>query len=209
MRFLVLVAAIGSTMGPMLARAAEGSSSEPAAKPPVRDLSFRASLHGYDDLDANSGGVGFGGTALYRHDLLVAGGVVEHGSALWGHRYLAIAPSVGIALPLPSWARVEILTVAGAHHYSGVGKQLFSSDPGLSGTVPFVGARLYAGTELGGRAFRFSAGFSVWTEADLFRRTETYTYRETFLVDSDETVTRQLGMSRAAFALVLGGTFGL
>lgn len=202
---------LGMVAFPAIAHAAETSAGEhdPSTSAPVRDLSFRASLGGYDDFDSRTGGFNIGGSALYRHDLLLVGGLVEHGAALFDYSYTAVAPAIGIAVPVPSWARIEVTATTGAHLYDGVGKGFLSADPGASGIVPFGGARAYAGVALGGRAFRFSAGIASWVEADVFRPTVTYTFRETFLTDTEETVTRNVGMSRAGLSLVLGGQFGL
>lgn len=200
--------AIGVMCFPASARADEKT--QPTTTPPIRELSFRGAIGGYDDIEANTGGFNFGGTALYRHDLLLAGGLVEHGSALFGYSYTAIAPAFGISLPVPSWARVEIFTTAGAHLYKGFGGGFLDPDPGASATVPFGGARLYAGVPLGGKTFAFTAGLSGWVEADVLRPSVTYTFTDSFFGTPEQvTNTRTVGTSRAGIALLLGGTFGL
>ena len=206
---LGFIGAIGVMLSPSTARAAE-EAPEKSSTPPVRELSFRGSVGGYDDIEANTGGFNFGGTALYRHDLLLAGALVEHGSALFGYQYTAIAPAAGVSLPVPSWARVEIFVTAGAHLYKGFGGGFLDPDPGASAAVPFAGSRLYAGVPLGGKAFAFTAGFSGWVEADVFRPNVTYTFTDSFFGPPEKiTNTRNVGTSRAGIALVLGGTFGI
>ena len=213
---LCLAAVAGAIVAlPSRARAAEVSQAEPvpsaaAQRPTVRELSFRAHVGGYDDVEKNSGGFNLGGSALYRHGYFIGGGLVEHGSALFDYQYTAVAPVLGIAMPVPAWARVELLMTAGAHVYDGIGKGfILSNDPGASATVPFAGLRGYAGVPLGGKAFAFTAGVGGWVESDVFRPNVTYTFRESLFTPHDETVTRSVGTSRAGLALLLGGTFGI
>jgi hypothetical protein len=165
--------------------------------------------------DSHSGGFALQAEALHRRGLLALGLVGDYGTAVFTpYRYWGGGAGAGISLPTPSWLRVDLLGVAGAHHYHGVGSLtglVFAMpfapiDPGVSATLPYTGAHLDAAFELGSTA-RFVLGVKALLDRDLGSVTKTSTTSTLFA--TPEAATHQIGGTRAAALLTLGGSFEL
>jgi hypothetical protein len=117
---------------------------------------------------------------------------------------------VGVFLDGPRSLRLGVAATGGLHTYSGVGKGfILSSDPGASGAAPFVGARVLAGAELGGKA-RFHIGAMLGVDDDLTRTSKTYTFTESaWTTPHAATATHTIGDLRATAMLTLGAAFDL
>jgi hypothetical protein len=101
--------------------------------------------------------------------------------------------------------------VGGIHSYSGVGAGFIgSSDPGASGTTAFVGARVFAGAEVGNKT-RFHFGLQLSADDDLSRTRTPYTFEQTAFVATarTETASHTVGTFRLGAMLALGTAFDL
>jgi hypothetical protein len=198
---------------PSMASAADVVAAPENGKPEAevpQDISLRAGLGVFANLDSKDAGGHVFGTVLYRRGLFLAGATGGFGGAVWGFNYTTGAATSGVALPVPSWARVEILGLGGVHVYDNVGRAFLSADPGVSGTLPFVGARAHLGVALGGRGARIGLGLEPFLETDIGRQSKTTTFPMLFNVPgTNETVTHTVGAARAGVMLALGGTFGM
>jgi hypothetical protein len=184
---------------------------EPPAEP-ATDLSARAATGIFGTSEDHVGGL-VGAEVLVRRGWVVVGGMTALSAALFEFRDVAVGPELGIALRLPHWARVEVLGFGGARHYSRFGRDfLFGDNPGVSGTLPFVGLQTHLGVELGKPQARFSLGLRSFVDTDLGRLSKTHTYEETGWFTngtSDVTKTDRIGLARAGLTLAIGGSFGL
>ena len=186
--------------------------SEPAPAPnavPARDVVVVA--HG-GAFAGTMGGVVVGATGLARFGLFQAGGLVEGGTSIFSGSYVAVAAASGLAVRTPSGFRLDLLGVAGDHHYTAVGAGLLTTDPGAHGDTPFVGARLGLSYGFGVGATRFDVGAWGLVEDDLTRSTQTYSFAEQSWFGGGtfpRTVTHTVGGYRAGAALRLGAAFDL
>ncbi|MBS2016664.1 MAG: hypothetical protein JST00_27520 [Deltaproteobacteria bacterium] len=173
----------------------------------------------HDDLlvVATAGGMGDGGdvggslgvVALRQSGWLGYGATFDYGGKLFDYEVVGVAPMIGLFLDTPRWARVGLAATAGVHAYSGVGKGLFTRDPGASGTTGFVGARLFLGGEVGGAA-RLHVGMQLSAEEDLARLQRSYTFEGGgFGAPRLESTTHTIGAFRYGALLALGGAFDL
>jgi hypothetical protein len=185
----------------------EPDAPEPRAKS-HDDLLLTAGLGGFGD-DHKTGGV-LSFTALRQKGLLGYGATFEYGSAFLDYTSVTAAPIVGIFVDGPSYLRLGLAAAGGIHHYEGVdGAFIFSSDPGASGTTPFIGARAIAGAEFGGKA-RFHLGLQLSLDDDLTRTRTPYTYEEkVWSSPYSVTTSHTVGSLRVGAMLALGTAFDL
>jgi len=117
---------------------------------------------------------------------------------------------VGLFVDAPRSLRLGIAATGGIHTYSGVGGGFISSsDPGASGIVPFLGARLFAGAEVGNKA-RFHIGLQLSADDDLTRLHRTYTFEENaFSAPHQATASPTVGSFRFGAMIALGTAFDL
>jgi hypothetical protein len=199
----------------LLSTASTAHASEP--EPDVVDKPQRAESH--DDL-LLTGGVGAfegsghaGGvlslTGLRQKGLLGYGATFEYGAAIFDYSSITAAPMIGLFADGPRWVRFGIAAAGGIHHYEGVGRGFLSSDPGASGTAPFLGMRAFLGAEVGGKA-RFHIGLQLALDDDLTRTRDAYTYTESdWTSPHPETTAHTVGTRRFAGMLALGTAFDL
>ena len=116
------VVAISSIAGSVHADTNDGANQPPLTQEKARDLSVRA---GPGVFVGPTPGVTLELEGLGRSGIFVAGVLGTIGSAAFDYTYLAIGPTGGISLPLPRWARVDILGTIGVHSYTHVGKGSF------------------------------------------------------------------------------------
>jgi hypothetical protein len=186
---------------------------QPAAPPatPHDDLLLTASAGAFGGA-SSAGGVVVGLTVLRQKGLLGYGALFEAGTLLFDYETMTAAPMVGVFLDGPRSLRLGVAATGGLHTYSGVGKGFLSSDPGASGAAPFVGARLLAGAELGGKA-RFHIGALLGLDDDLTRTSKTYAFTESswtsLVTPHAATATHRIGDLRATAMLTLGTAFDL
>ena len=179
------------------------------------DLLFTAGVGAFHDVENAVGGGGLSLTALRQKGWLGYGATFEYGGAVLDYTSVTAAPMVGLFLDSPRYLRLGFAAVGGIHHYSGVnGGFILSRDPGASGTTAFLGARVLAGVELGGKS-RFHIGVQLSADDDLSRSRKTYAFEEsTFRFGGDastttETATHTVGTFRYGGMLVLGTAFDL
>lgn len=123
----------------------------------------------HDDQRPINIGAGFGGLVSLRYkSMVLAPSVTWHGEFITGdHRDLRIG--AGASLPLPRFARMEILGVGGVHEYYRFGDGFFHS--GARGTRPFLGIWLGASAVV----FRhLVAGAWFFYEGDVSREEAPY-----------------------------------
>lgn len=124
-------------------------------------------------LGETSGGLAASVTALHRVHFLELG-VEAYGAAAFS----AIGSLGGLAgVHLGSRFSMSALLSGGVHHYGGVGAGLLSDDPGVSGSVPYLGGRLLLGYSFG-KQRRYFIGLSGSVEEDLERQRKSVTYVE-------------------------------
>lgn len=201
--------AIAATTAP--ARASDAPDPDapvPPAKDSHDDLLLTAGLGGFGDAHKVGGLLSF--TALRQKGLLGYGATFEYGSAFLDYTTVTAAPIVGIFVDGPRSVRLGLAAAGGVHHYEGVdGAFLFSSDPGASGTTPFIGARALVGAEIGGKA-RFHIGLQLSADDDLTRTRTPYTYQESsWTTPHPETTAHTVGALRFGAMLALGTAFDL
>lgn len=189
--------------------AAESASAATAER--ATSISLRAAP-GLFYTSTQYGGVQIGVEALVTHGWVVAGGAAKLSSEVFGFDDVAVGPELGVSIPVPQWARVEVLGVGGARHYSGVGRGFLTANPGVDGTLPFIGLQTHLGLELGKPAARFTLGLRPFIETDIGRLTKTHSFQESELLSTnthEETRSEQIGLTRAGVSLAIGGAFGL
>jgi hypothetical protein len=192
---------------------AGGPAAEQPASSPLDtahdDLLLAASAGAFGGASNRGGGV-LGVTVLRQKGVLGYGALFEAGSSLFEYTTMTAAPMVGVFLDGPRSLRLGVAATGGLHTYSGVGKGFISSsDPGASGAAPFVGARVLAGAELGGKA-RFHIGVLLGVDDDLTRTSKTYTFTESaWTTPHAATATHTIGDLRATAMLTLGTAFDL
>ncbi|MDB4934697.1 MAG: hypothetical protein JWP87_1669 [Labilithrix sp.] len=150
-------------------------------------------------------------TGLRQKGWLGYGATFEYSGAVFDYTSVTAAPMVGVFVDAPRWARVGVAAVGGIHSYSGVGAGFIgSSDPGASGTTAFVGARLFAGAEVGNKT-RFHFGLQLSADDDLSRTRTPYTFEQTAFVATarTETASHTVGTFRLGAMLALGTAFDL
>lgn len=117
---------------------------------------------------SHGAGLDLGILASYRYQLLELG--VEGRLGAWypGNSYLSGAALLGTHLG-DRWS-LRALAAMGVHGYQNVGAQNYdsdsSTDPGVSATLPFVGARLVGGHSFGDRT-RFFLGLTALLDYDI------------------------------------------
>lgn len=153
-------------------------------------------------------GVVHGATLIGRYDSIAFGGMVE-GAASFGTR-VGLAATGGWSYRTTSGWGFDLLGAAGVHRYDGIGRGILSDDPGVSGTLPFVGARARGVYVFGKGARHFQLGLGATYDHDLGHVTRTYEYQETSWWDgskSTETKTRTVGFDSVGATIDLGMTF--
>lgn len=210
---------IASALAVTLLAAATPAAASEAAETPEPDAA-EAPAKSHDDLLLTAGVGGFGEphktggilsfTALRQKGLLGYGATFEYGGAFLDYTTVTAAPIVGIFVDGPRSLRLGLAAAGGIHHYEGVdGAFIFSSDPGASGTTPFIGARAIAGAEFGGKA-RFHLGLQLSIDDDLTRTRTPYTYEETAWTSPHSvTTSHTVGSLRFGAMLALGTAFDL
>ena len=195
------------------AHAEEQEREEPAAEvvAPERahsDLLVTAGVGGFSDARKVGGLVNL--TVLRQKGLLGYGATLEYGGAVLDYTTSTAAPLVGLFVDGPHSIRFGIAAAGGIHHYEGVdGGFISSTDPGASGTTPFLGARAFLGTELGGKT-RFHLGLQLSLDDDLTRTRTAYTYTErAWTAPHAETTSHTVGALRFGTLLALGTAFDL
>jgi hypothetical protein len=210
---LILVATPALASEP--AESTPPSAEEPAEAPaPSRPLE-------HDDLLLTAGAGVFGGsrdsgggelgvTVLRQKGLLGYGALFEAGTTLFDYTTMTAAPTVGVFFDGPRSLRLGVMAAGGLHTYNGVGKGFIaSSDPGASGATAFLGARVLAGIELGGKA-RFHLGVQLGADDDLSRTRKTYDFTESaWATPHPATATHTIGDVRVSAMLALGTAFDL
>jgi hypothetical protein len=117
-----------------------------------------------------------GGTVLVRRDLLAVGATFE-ASGLFSMR-VGGAATAGLSYRDPSGFGADLLGAIGVHAYSGVGKGLFSDDPGASATLPYASARARGVYVFGSARQHFQLGIGATFDQDLTRVTRSYSYTD-------------------------------
>lgn len=199
-----------------IATNAHAEEQDPEAPPPEAvapersrsDLLVTAGLGGFSDADKVGGLVNL--TVLRQRGLLGYGATFEYGGAVLDYTTSTAAPLVGLFLDGPHAIRFGIAAAGGVHHYEGVdGGFIGSTDPGASGTTPFLGARAFLGTEVGGKT-RFHLGLQLSLDDDLTRTRAAYTYTErAWTAPHPETTAHTVGALRFGTLLALGTAFDL
>jgi len=197
------------------------TTAEPPAEPATPAEAPAAPQNSHDDLLLTAGLGGFGEeprtigglvslTGLRQKGLLGYGATVEYGGAVFDYTTVTAAPMIGLFVDGPDWLRVGIAAAGGIHHYEGVGRGFISStDPGASGTTPFIGARAFLGAETGGKV-RFHIGFQLSLDDDLTRTRSSYTYQESsWTTPHAATASHTVGALRFGTVLALGTSFDL
>ncbi len=170
---------------PAAGRAHERTQLESSPRPSAWDhdeIAFGVSSGLFNDQ--YNGGVYASGDLLVRHGPVVIGGVGDACGSL--QPYWGGGAAVGITAPLPSWLRVDLVAVLGAHSYSPGVESARTSAP--SGVIGFAGGRLNASFEVS----HLAVGASATAESDLAR------------ASSSSAVN-----TRFAWGPFVGGTFGL
>jgi hypothetical protein len=161
-------------------------------------------------IGGSNGGALLGGTVLGRIGYLDVGVEAVGAGELFGYSYSGWAADAGLGWQTASGWRFDAFGAVGVHDYSGVGSELFSSDPGASAVVPFAGARVMVSYVFGKGPGHFELGLLGLAEDDLTRETESYDYTETdsFFGGANypEHATHTVGTSRLGAGLTL--TFG-
>ena len=172
------------------------------------DLLVTAGVGAFSDAHKVGGLVNL--TVLRQKGLLGYGATFEYGGAVLDYTTSTAAPLVGLFVDGPHSIRFGIAAAGGIHHYEGVdGGFIGSTDPGASGTTPFLGARAFLGTELGGKT-RFHLGLQLSLDDDLTRTRTAYTYTESaFAAPHAETTSHTVGALRFGTLLALGTAFDL
>jgi hypothetical protein len=186
---------------------ADTSARPPVEKAPASDFQ----LVGHAGIiGGTTGGLVLGGTGLARFGMFQVGGLAEAGGEVFAYEYVGVAATSGIGLRTASGFRFDALGVVGGHHYTHVGNELFSSDPGATGDLPFVGARMGVSYAFGSGPLHFDLGLWGLAEDDIGRTSQRYTYSEAGWFGAPatpKTVTHEIGAQRLGAALRLGVTF--
>ena len=172
------------------------------------DLLVTAGLGGFSDADKVGGLVNL--TVLRQKGLLGYGATFEYGGAVLDYTTSTAAPLVGLFVDGPHALRFGVAAAGGVHHYEGVDRGFISStDPGASGTTPFLGARAFLDAEIGGKT-RFHLGLQLSLDDDLTRTRTAYTYTErAWTAPRAETTSHTVGVLRFGTLLALGTAFDL
>jgi hypothetical protein len=200
----LLSALATSTPAPSAHRSA--STDAPFAAPAARvaETSFMGGL-GLAGGDS-AGGLGFAMLATHRLKWLELGGEC-YGAALFSAMFGVGA--VG-GLHVGESFSVRALGSLGMHSYSHVSGGLLTDDPGISGSVPYAGARLVLGYSFAGRAGsaqRAFIGLLGTLDRDLERETRSVTYQSRGWLTgetSEMTSTHTIGQTTIAGFLVVG-----
>lgn len=196
---------------------------EPPPQREAKDWTTRRELalsirHGIF-IDGHSGGIAVGAEVIHRRGLLVVGLVGDYGTTvITAYTYWGGGAALGVSAPVPSWLRLDLLGVAGAHSYSHVGALAFPgsmaafgyfSDEGSRAVLPFAGARLRSSVEVGASK-RFAIGLEALGETDLARVARSYETTSLSLGYRDVSTSRRtVGTERFSATLTLGGSFDL
>lgn len=214
-RFSALAAlAVGFAPAPAHAEDEEGHVAPPAEEPAPQ--AHVTGALGAAAASTGGGVVVMDVTGLWRHGALALGGALQYGESLFGASYVSTAPAVGAFAATPRWLDLGVLGLVGIRAYSHVGKGWGSDDPGMSATLPYAGARAVAALAVGGRT-RFTFGVHAFADADLGRKTKSYSYvqdeRDGFLGGNrtgrttTETATHTAGFLFFGAMVALGATF--
>jgi hypothetical protein len=139
-------------------------------------------------------------------------GVVEVGAELYGAAlFSAVGGAGGLAgVHVGSDFSMRALFTCGVHGYDGVGHGILSKDPGVGGTLPYVGGRLVLGYAPGER--RTFYGLLGMMDEDLDRQEKSVTYEEEgwFSGDRYETTSdHTIGQTTWGAMFVIGRQFDL
>jgi len=154
-----------------------------------------------------AGGLGFSISGLHRISYFEVGGEL-YGAALFS----AVGGIGGLAgLHLGSELSLRALATGGVHGYDGVGRGILSDDPGVGGTLPYVGGRLVLGyAPASGTMFY---GLSGMLDEDLGRERRTSTYEtEPWFSDGERYTTssdHSVGQTTWGAMFVMGKRFDL
>jgi hypothetical protein len=172
-----IVALVLTATSTAWAQTDRGTPPEPPSKPAGFETGFgveAVSQGGF--VDGDGGGMLVGATFLFRQGPLVLGFVAERSMMFDAtNTYAGVA---GVSARAGRF-RTKLLASAGTHEYVGVGGSLFGSDPGVNGSVGFVGGRLMPSYRFFSGPTHLELGALVLYEADLSRRTVHYTYTDT------------------------------
>jgi hypothetical protein len=196
---------------------------EPCPTPPSTRRELDATLGGGAFADGVFGRVASLNVTA-RRGWFAFGAILERGGEPKGERrgepnggydYVGAAPAVGVALPTPSFVRVDVLGVMGVHHFWSVGPWRSAGqgggnvDEGASGATLFAGARLFAGLRLPTKTIRLVAGVIGFADADA-RRTVAHSYQAYTVLESKTVpTTREIGETRGGAMIAVGGSLDL
>lgn len=190
----------------------EPDATQESRTPHAPTTDFVANAHlGITAYRENTGGLLAGTDAIVRHDILAVGANLEVGGFVM--HMSSVAALLGLAFRTDSGARFDLLATAGAHNYSHWGSALFSDDPGVSATLPYVGGLAQATYLFSpNRHGHFCLGVMGSLDTDLGRTRRQYSYTETGWL-SGETSTafadHTAGGTRYSIALSIGGATDL
>jgi len=145
--------------------------------------------------------------SLLHHLSFVEVGAELYGAAALGGRVGGLGALLG--LHLGSDFSVRALAVAGVHSYSAVGRGFLSDDPGIGGSMAYVGGRLVLGYAFG-RKDRLFVGVLGMLDEDLERRRGSVTYTDTPWLFGGEpsTTTSHHSVGQTSYGILLTGGVG-
>jgi hypothetical protein len=202
--------AIGLVLSTLLVSATAGATEENTPAQPRKAAASDISLNAYSGiLTASEDGIGavYGGEARYRLHWVEIGGFGEQGSTLFGWSNIGVGGLVGAAWQSDFGLRLGLGAAGGEHFYTGVGKGFLSADPGVSASMPFVGARARISYLFGRGPAHFELGAVGSLESDLDRVSRSSTYVQDPWFGGSPTVEHaqhQVGFRRASVGMQLG-----
>jgi hypothetical protein len=185
--------------------ASSGAARAPAATHETLLMGGLGFIGAVDAEGSDSAGGAALSLSLLHHLSFLEFGAELSGAAGLGGRVGGVGALLG--LHLGSDFSVRALAVAGVHGYSAVGRGLLSDDPGIGGSMAYVGGRLVLGYAFGHKG-RLFVGVLGMLDEDLERRRGSVTYTDTPWLLGDEPSTRtshhNVGQTSCGILLTVG-----
>src|SRR5688500_264705 len=182
--------------------ASSGAAGAPAATHETLLMSGVGFIGAVDAAGSDTAGGAALSLNLLHHLSFVEVGAELYGAAALGGRVGGLGALLGIHLG--SDFSVRALAVAGVHSYSAVGRGFLSDDPGIGGSMAYVGGRLVLGYTFGRKERLFVVVLGLLDD-DLERRRGSVTYTDTPWLFGDEpsTTTRHHSVGQTSFGILL------